>query len=274
VRVCAIELPARWNERAKVLADVERELSQVSPGSLVLLPEACLDGYMSPRAEFDLSPFAEAPDGPACQALAALARRHACHLAGSFVEKDGAHCYNALAVFGPDGAVVARYRKRHPWVIEEWATPGDAPPPVFDVGGLRVTVAMCYDVHFLEEDATSQLREADVLLFPSAWVEEAADQIRKERRLARDCSSAGSTVSRRWSNGILSRKKKVSLVVMASTTSVVSTSAPDLIFCTSSGIPASPTLRASGTSRLSTRYCLSAERSRPERSFRSLRRNS
>jgi predicted amidohydrolase len=175
VRVCAIELPARWNERAAVLADVERELSQVARGSLVLLPEACLDGYISPRAEFDLSPFAEARDGPACQALSALASKHACHLAGSFVERDGAHCYNALAVFGPDGSVVAGYRKRHPWVIEAWATPGDAPPPVFDVGGLRVTVAMCFDVHFLEDDAASELREADVLLFPSAWVEEAAD---------------------------------------------------------------------------------------------------
>ncbi len=175
MRVCAIELTARWSERDKVLADAERELSQVARGSLVLLPEACLDGYVSPRGDCDLSPFAEAPDGPACQALSALAKRHGCHLAGSFVERDGAHCYNALAVFGPDGAVVARYRKRHPWVIEEWATPGDAPPPVFDMGGLRVTVAMCFDVHFLQEDAASQLREADVLLFPSAWVEEAAD---------------------------------------------------------------------------------------------------
>lgn len=175
MHVCAIELPARWNERARVLADVERELSHVPAGSLVLLPEACLDGYVSPRGDCDLTPFAEAPDGPACQAMAALARRYACHLAGSFVERDGARCYNALAVFGPDGAAVARYRKRHPWVVEQWATPGDAPPPVFEVGGRKVTVAMCFDVHFLEGDAASELRAADVLLFPSAWVEEGED---------------------------------------------------------------------------------------------------
>ncbi len=175
MRVCAIELPARWNERAKVLADVERELPSIARGSLVLLPEACLDGYVSPEGDCDLTPFAEAPDGPACQAMSALAKRHACHLAGSFVEREGARCYNALAVFGPDGAVVARYRKRHPWYIEPWATPGDAPPPVFDVGGLRVTVAMCFDVHFLADDAAPQLHEADVLLFPSAWVKEEGD---------------------------------------------------------------------------------------------------
>ena len=39
------------------------------------------------------------------------------------------------------------------------------------------------------------------------------------------------TVSRKWSNGILSRKKNVSLVVIASTTSAVSASAPPFIFC-------------------------------------------
>ena len=39
-------------------------------------------------------------------------------------------------------------------------------------------------------------------------------------------------------------------------------------------MPGRPDLRASGTRRLSTRYCLSADRSSPERSFRSLRRNS
>jgi predicted amidohydrolase len=34
---------------------------------------------------------------------------------------------------------------------------------------------MCFDVHFLEGDAASELRAADVLLFPSAWVEEGDD---------------------------------------------------------------------------------------------------
>jgi len=99
--------------------------------------------------------------------------------------------------------------------------------------------------------------------------------MRNERRAARAWISAGSTASLRWSNGILSRKKKVSLVVIASTTSDVSGSAPPpFIFWTSSGMPGRFDLRASGTSRLSTRYCLSAERSIPERSFRSLRRYS
>src|SRR4029453_6897860 len=52
-----------------------------------------------------------------------------------------------------------------------------------------------------------------------SWpVEPAAHQIRMLLRAARAFNISGMIESRKWSNGILSRKKKVSLVVMASTT--------------------------------------------------------
>jgi predicted amidohydrolase len=74
-------------------------------------------------------------------------------------------------VFAPDGTRLAHYRKRHPWYPETWATPGHPPPPVFTLGGARLTLAVCYDAQFLADDAARELAEADVLLFPSAWVE-------------------------------------------------------------------------------------------------------
>src|SRR5579871_4803387 len=61
---------------------------------------------------------------------------------------------------------------------------------------------------------------------------------------------------------------------MASTTWLTSALEPPFIFCTSSGKPARPALRASGRRRLSIRYCLSVDRSRPEWSFSNLRRYS
>ena len=51
-------------------------------------------------------------------------------------------------------------------------------------------------------------------------------------------------------------------------------SAPPFIFCTSSVMPATPARRASGIKRLSTRYRLSADKIRPERSLRSFCRYS
>ena len=52
---------------------------------------------------------------------------------------------------------------------------GDArtePAPIVDIDGARVTIAICFDLHFLDEDAQAALDACDLLLFPSAWVEE------------------------------------------------------------------------------------------------------
>ena len=171
LHVVALELPARWNQPSIVLAEADRLLASASAPDLALLPEAALTGYVSPDRDFDLGPFAEPVTGPTASALAALARAHGCYLAGPLIERDGASTYNAFLVFAPDGARVAHYRKRHPWYPETWATPGDAPPPVFELRGARVTLAVCFDAQFLAEDAARELGEADVLLFPSAWVE-------------------------------------------------------------------------------------------------------
>lgn len=171
LHVAVLELPARWNEPTLALAETDRLLASAPAPDLALLPEAALTGYVSPDRDFDLGPFAETADGPTASALASLARAHGCYLAGPLIERDGANAYNALLVFAPDGSRVAHYRKRHPWYPETWATPGDAPPPVFAVRGVRVTLAVCFDAQFLAEDAARELEQADVLLFASAWVE-------------------------------------------------------------------------------------------------------
>lgn len=171
LHVTVLELTARWNQPSVALADADRLLGSAPAPHLALLPETALTGYVSPELDFDLAPFAEPLTGPTADALATLARKHGCHLAGPLVERDGERAYNTLVVFAPDGSRVAHYRKRHPWYPETWATPGAEAPPVFDVRGARVTVAVCFDVHFVPDDAARELGEADVLLFPSAWVE-------------------------------------------------------------------------------------------------------
>jgi predicted amidohydrolase len=40
---------------------------------------------------------------------------------------------------------------------------------------VAVTVACCFDVHFVAHEAGATLDAADLLLFPSAWVEEGED---------------------------------------------------------------------------------------------------
>jgi predicted amidohydrolase len=172
LRVTVLELPASWGDPRAVLATVETELVRGPVADLVLLPEAALTGYVSADGDFDLARFAEPFDGPTARALSELARRRNVHLVAPLVLAEGGRCYNAMLGFDRHGRPSFTYRKRHPWIPETWATPGDAPPPVVDVEGVRVTIAVCFDVHFLSEESSSTLDAADLLLFPSAWVEE------------------------------------------------------------------------------------------------------
>ena len=177
LRVSVLELPATWNRRDRMLEAVDASLAE-RPTDFLVLPEASLFGYVSPDGNADLSPFAEDADGPTSGSLARLAARHRVHLVGPLVLRDGVRLYNAAVCFGPRGERVFTYRKRHPWYPETWASPGEAPLPQAKVGGLTVSAAICFDVHFLEEESAEQLEAADLLVFPSAWVETGPEDTR------------------------------------------------------------------------------------------------
>jgi predicted amidohydrolase len=66
--------------------------------------------------------------------------------------------------------LLGRYRKVHLWGPGERAAfvPGQGAPLVVDLGGLRVGVAVCFDVEFPETARAAALAGADVLAVPTA----------------------------------------------------------------------------------------------------------
>ena len=170
MRVTVLELAASYAQPARVLAEVDARVANGPPTNLVVLPEAALQGYVSPDGDFDLTSLAEPIDGPTATACAALANQRGIHLVASLVLREGDALYNAMTCFDPRGELAFVYRKRHPWLPETWATPGPQRPPVVAIEGVAITIAVCYDLHFLAE-VRAELTAADLLLFPSAWVE-------------------------------------------------------------------------------------------------------
>jgi predicted amidohydrolase len=178
MKICALELPADFGDPDGRLADVRSALERGEPADLVLLPECALTGYVSAEGACELQRFAEPLDGPTLGAYRALARQHRIHLAGPLVEESAGACFNTFVVVDREGDLRGHYRKRHPWFPETWATKGSLPYPAIELGGLRLTLAICYDVHFLAREAADTLAWADVLLFPSAWVDDGAVDLR------------------------------------------------------------------------------------------------
>jgi len=201
--VTVLELPATYGEPGAVLDSVEVLLGRGPRTDLVLLPEASLTGYVSPRGDFDLRRFAEPPGGPTSQKLSALSARREVAVAAPLVLQEGGACFNAMVVHDASGRPVATYRKRHPWFPERWATPGPEGPPLFRVGELMVTIAICFDGHFLEheEDSREALSGADLLLFPSAWVDEEDTRTPLLSGLAREFGIAVAAAN--WAPGVV-----------------------------------------------------------------------
>jgi predicted amidohydrolase len=200
LRVSVLELPARWDGARAGLAEVDALLAEAET-DLAVLPELALTGYVSPEGDFDVRRFAEPIDGPTVRAAAAVAARHRVHLMLPLVLEEGGRFYNATVVLTPAGEVAATYRKRHPWFPEMWATPGGREPPVVRICGVRVTMATCFDGHFLARDGARALRGADLLAFTSAWVDEEDSRMPLLRSLARAFRIAVANAN--WGPGVV-----------------------------------------------------------------------
>ena len=172
LKVAALETEHLFGQTERALGVVDLALANEPHADLVLLCEAGLTGYVSPQGNFDLAPFAEPLKGPTCSRICDLAKKHNSTLVAPLIEIDekSGNYYNSFVACSPQGAILAHYRKRHPWLPETWATPGESAPPLFEINGFAITIAICFDVHFVRADMHNELAKAEVLLFPTAWV--------------------------------------------------------------------------------------------------------
>lgn len=124
---------------------------------------------------------AEAVDGPLVHRFAALAAELGIHLVlGSFAERsaDPARCYNTSVLLGPDGKIVASYRKIHLFDVDvspettfresNTVVPGEV-PVVADTPLGAIGMSVCYDLRFPELYRTLTERGATILTIPSAF---------------------------------------------------------------------------------------------------------
>jgi predicted amidohydrolase len=124
---------------------------------------------------------AEPLDGPTCNRFAGLARRLGIHLLlGSFNERsdEPARCHNTSVLFGPDGSVLAVYRKIHLFDVdvsesvryrESEAVKAGERPVVAETPLGRVGLSVCYDLRFGNLYRRLVREGAEILCVPAAF---------------------------------------------------------------------------------------------------------
>ena len=166
-------------DKAANLAEAEARVGEAARAGaqLVALPEVF--SWRGPLGGEQA--VAEGIPGPTTDAMAALARRLGIHLvAGSILEKapGGGRPFNTATLFGPDGSLLARYRKVHLFDVDipgkvtvkesDSRAPGDQVVSVATALG-RIGLAICYDLRFPELFRRHADAGTEVVVMPSAF---------------------------------------------------------------------------------------------------------
>ena len=141
---------------------------------LVVLPENAM--YSDPGKESPDDTHAEKLDGPYVTAIREAAAAAGIHVVVGFTEQsDEARSFNTLIHVSPKGELSEVYRKVHLYDAfgyresDNVRPAGVEPPEVFEVNGIKVGMATCYDLRFPEMSRWLVDHGADVIVLPAAW---------------------------------------------------------------------------------------------------------
>jgi len=171
VAVCQLQLSVGNLEenRAAGVAAIEKACSEGA--HLVVLPELSDTGYVFTSQDEARQMASSAADSPTLAGWTAMARAHGVIIVGGWCERgDDGTLYNSATCVGPRGPLL-HYRKLHLWDRErEVFAPGAQLSPIVELdSGVRLGVAICYDLEFPELVRLLALAGADLLAVPTNW---------------------------------------------------------------------------------------------------------
>ena len=172
MKVCVMQMDVVKGDRETNRKTVRRLTGQVMasecPPDVLVLPELWSTGYDLSRAGELSSPMGE--DDAAF--LGELARRH--HVAfagGSVLSEENGVIRNRAQVIDREGRYLTGYDKVHLFRLMDehrYLAPGRG-LGLFEMGGLRCALAVCYDIRFCEFIRKLAVKGAEVLFVSAEW---------------------------------------------------------------------------------------------------------
>jgi predicted amidohydrolase len=107
-----------------------------------------LSAFLFSREEY--IEVAQTIPGPATDTVGAAAKKANAYVIFGLPEKADGDIYNSLAIVGPKGNVVARYRKMHLWLTENQTFKRGNEMCLFDTEFGKIGSTICYDIMYPE----------------------------------------------------------------------------------------------------------------------------
>ena len=171
MRIAGVQTDVSFKDVHANLALLETMVrSETAIGTqLTIFPECFPTGYCFDSLQ-DARDFAESVPGPTTDRVATLCRELQTFVVFGLIEKSGSDIFNTAVLIGPDG-LIGSYRKVHlPYLgVDRFTTPGDRPFEVFEAGGVRIGMLICYDGGFPEAARVLSIRGADLIVLPTNW---------------------------------------------------------------------------------------------------------
>jgi omega-amidase len=168
MKVAVIQHDTVWEDAPANYAKVEALLDSVmgQGPQLLCVPEMFATGF-----SMNVAAIAEEAEGPTFGFLRDLARERAIYVQGSVPEKGPDKGLNACLTFDPQGRLLCRYHKIHPFSYggEDKHYARGRELPVFALGEFMAATPICYDLRFPEIFRHATRRGANLFIVPANW---------------------------------------------------------------------------------------------------------
>lgn len=174
LRIALTQTPSSSHTGANLRALLAVIDEAAAQADLILLPENAL--YAGSQEQMRAQPFTSS--SPEILALQAAVAKHSTPLIlGGVKWREGQNIVNRALVFNADGGIAAWYDKAHGFAAQLEGVAFDAANAeqpgdrlvIVEHGGVRLGLAICFDMRFPDMFRQLALAGADVLLLPSAF---------------------------------------------------------------------------------------------------------
>lgn len=164
LHIAGIQYVPAWEKIAANLETLSGKISLCTDADIIVLPEMFSTGF---TMNTDL---AEPPYGPTWMWMKDQAAHSGKAICGSFIVREGAHCYNRFHFVRPDGQTEV-YDKKHLFALageEKYYSPGSG-RLVVEYLGWKIACLVCYDLRFPVYSRRTDDFDYDILLFVASW---------------------------------------------------------------------------------------------------------